>query len=170
MLPGGDHRFCVRHLYANYRDSGHKGFALKDKLWVAAAAYTEADFYKEIDELKNISEYAYNYLMNIDWGSWCRAWFNTSPKCDLLVNNLYECFNAYILNARDLPIISMLEMIRKKLMRRYQVKFYSIARNLNCRPSKNLTIWTPTIFADSPQCKSGKGLSLQISNMVKIAS
>jgi hypothetical protein len=38
------------------------------------------------------------------------------------VNNLCECFNAYILNARDLPIILMLEMIRKKLMKRYQAK------------------------------------------------
>jgi pectate lyase len=86
MLPGGDQRFCVRHLYTNYRDSGHHGLAMKDKLWVAAAVYTEANFYKEMDELKNISEYAYNYLMKIDQSSWSRTWFNTSPKCDLLVN------------------------------------------------------------------------------------
>ena len=66
VLPGGDRRFCVRHLYANYRDSGHRGLALKDKLWAAASAYTETDFFKEMDELKNISEYAYNYLMNVD--------------------------------------------------------------------------------------------------------
>jgi hypothetical protein len=112
----------VRHLYANYRDSGHLGLALKDKLWATAAAYTEANFFKEMDGLKNISEYAYNYLMEIDRSTWSRAWFNTSPKCDLLVNNLCECFNSYILNARDLPIISMLEMIRTKLMKRYQAK------------------------------------------------
>ena len=56
----------MRHLYANYEDSGHHGLALKDKLFAAATAYIEADFYKEMDELKNISEYAYNYLMKID--------------------------------------------------------------------------------------------------------
>ncbi|XP_059461824.1 uncharacterized protein LOC132190802 [Corylus avellana] len=122
VLPGGDHRFCVRHLYANYRDSGHRGLALKDKLWAAAVAYTEAEFHKEMDELKHISEDAYNYLSNVDPSLWSRAWFNTFPRCDLLVNNLCECFNAYILNARDLPIISMLEFIRKKLMKRYQTK------------------------------------------------
>ena len=60
--------------------------------------------------------------MKIDRSLWSRAWFNTFPKCDLLVKNLCECFNAYILNTRDLPIISMLEMIRKKLMKRYQAK------------------------------------------------
>ena len=32
VLPGGDDQFCVRHLYANYKDSGHRGLALKDKL------------------------------------------------------------------------------------------------------------------------------------------
>ncbi|XP_059435398.1 uncharacterized protein LOC132168430 [Corylus avellana] len=66
VLPGGDHRFCVRHLYANYRDSSHRGLALKDKLWAAAVAYTEAEFHKEMNELKHISEHAYNYLSNVD--------------------------------------------------------------------------------------------------------
>jgi hypothetical protein len=49
VLPGGDRRFCVRHLYANYRDSSNRGLALKDKLWDAAAAYTEAEFHKQMD-------------------------------------------------------------------------------------------------------------------------
>jgi hypothetical protein len=38
------------------------------------------------------------------------------------MNNLYECFNVYILNACDLLIIFVLEMIRKNLMKRYQTK------------------------------------------------
>jgi zinc finger SWIM domain-containing protein 3 len=33
-----------------------------------------------------------------------------------------ECFNSYILKACDIPILTMLEMIWKKLMRMYQVK------------------------------------------------
>jgi hypothetical protein len=122
VLPRGDHQFCVRHLYANYKDSGHHDLALKDKLWVVVAAYTEVEFHKQMDELNLISNDAYNYLMKIDQSLWSRAWFNTSPKCDLLVNNLCECFNAYILKARDLPIISVLEFIRKKLMKKYQAK------------------------------------------------
>jgi hypothetical protein len=122
VAPGAEHRICVRHLYANYRDSGHRGLALKDKLWGAAAAYTEADFLREMDELKGISPDAYDYLSKIDPSTWSRAWFSTFPKCDLIVNNLSECFNAWILKSRDLPIISMMEMLRKKLMKRYQKK------------------------------------------------
>jgi hypothetical protein len=29
---GVEHRICTRHLLANYRDVGHCGLALKDKL------------------------------------------------------------------------------------------------------------------------------------------
>lgn len=122
VIPSADHRFCVRHLYANYRDAGHRGMALKDKLWAAAAAYTEADFNKSMEEIKAISPDAHEYLSKVDPSAWSRAWFNEGPKCDLLVNNLCECFNAYILKARDQPIITMLEMIRKMLMKRYQAK------------------------------------------------
>lgn len=45
--PKVNHRFCAIHLYANYRDNGYRGMALNEKLWDAAAAYTEADFHKE---------------------------------------------------------------------------------------------------------------------------
>jgi hypothetical protein len=122
VVPGAEHRICVRHLYANYRVSRHRGLALKDKLWSTAAAYTEADILREMDELKGISPDAYDYLLKIDPSTWSRAWFSTFPKCDLIVNNLSECFNAWILKSRDLPIISMMEMLRKKLMKRYQKK------------------------------------------------
>ncbi|GKA41436.1 reverse transcriptase domain-containing protein [Tanacetum coccineum] len=39
-------------------------------------------------------------------------------KSDILLNNLCECFNGKILDARDAPIITALEYIREYLMRR----------------------------------------------------
>jgi hypothetical protein len=38
------------------------------------------------------------------------------------MNNLCEYFNSYIIKAREKPIIIILEMIKKKLMKRYQKK------------------------------------------------
>lgn len=52
------------------------------------------------------------------YASWTKSLFTTSSKCDLLLNNLYECFNRYILDARDKGSIIMLEMIWVKLVRR----------------------------------------------------
>jgi hypothetical protein len=40
----------------------------------------------------------------------------------MLLNNLCECINKYILDARDKPILTLLEMIRTKLIQRLQVK------------------------------------------------
>ncbi|KAI8568205.1 hypothetical protein RHMOL_Rhmol02G0179700 [Rhododendron molle] len=53
---------------------------------------------------------------------WCRSHFSPRSKCDYLVNNLNGSFNNYILEARDKPIISMLEWIRRKVMNRFQIK------------------------------------------------
>ena len=118
-----DHRICVRHLYTNFWDlEGHKGLALKEKLWVAVTAYTKHECIAHMEELKKHNEAAYNYLVKIDPSGWSRAYFNEYLSCDLLVNNICECFNSYIIKARDKPILTMLEMIRKKLLRRYQAK------------------------------------------------
>jgi hypothetical protein len=81
-----------------------------------------------MEELKGIRSDAYNYLSKIDPSTWSRAWFSTFPKCDLIVNNLSECFNAWIVKQRDLPIISLMEMLRKKLMKRYQKKREAIIK------------------------------------------
>jgi hypothetical protein len=102
--------------------------ALKEQLWAAASSYTKYEFNDHMAVLKKMNECAYDFLNEVDPSTWCRAWFSDYPKCDLLVNNICECFNSYILKAREKPILSMLEMIRKKLMRRYQAKREGIAK------------------------------------------
>jgi hypothetical protein len=75
-----------------------------------------------MEGLKNMNKYAYEFLTEVDPSPWSRAWFSDYPKCDMLVNNICECFNSYILKACEKPILTMLEMIRKKLKKRYQAK------------------------------------------------
>ena len=123
-----DHRACVRHIYANFRDSGHRGKALKDKLWGATSSYTEFEFDAHMAELKKLSPPAYEYLSKIPVTTWSRSKFTKNLKSDLIVNNLSECFNSYILDARDKPILTILDTIRRKLMRRFQVNRASIAK------------------------------------------
>jgi hypothetical protein len=113
VMPMSDHRIYVGHLYANFRDKGFRGVPLKELLWKAALSYTELDFRFQIEEIKKVSPDAFDYLGKIDPSGWSRAWFNDYPKCDLLVNNICECFNSYILKACNKPILTMLEMIRK---------------------------------------------------------
>jgi len=51
---------------------------------------------------------------------WSKSHFSEDVKCDTLVNNICECFNSMILDARDKPIITLLEKIRYMLMTRMQ--------------------------------------------------
>jgi hypothetical protein len=43
-MPGLEHRFCVRHLHANFKSKGYKSKAFKDALWGAAQAANVLNF------------------------------------------------------------------------------------------------------------------------------
>lgn len=65
---------------------------------------------------------AYAWLEEKPPNEWCRAFFNDFVKCDVLTNNSCEVFNRWILEARELPILSMLEHIACKIGNRYYNK------------------------------------------------
>ena len=69
-----------------------------------------------MDEMKALNEDAYNWLGEMSPNTWVRAFFIEFPKCDILLNNCCEVFNKYILEARELPILSMMEKIKGKLV------------------------------------------------------
>ncbi|XP_031112077.1 uncharacterized protein LOC116016053 [Ipomoea triloba] len=49
--------------------------------------------------------------------------FSSTAKCDMLVNNICESFNAMILDARDSTLIHFLEIVRKHVICALWVKF-----------------------------------------------
>jgi len=97
VLPTAPHRIYLRHLYANVRSDGHKGLVLKDKLWKVASTYNIHGFDREMAVMKMLSPAAHAYLEKIDPHTLARAYFDIGPKCDLVMNNLYECLNLYII-------------------------------------------------------------------------
>ncbi|KAL4388868.1 hypothetical protein GQ457_09G012750 [Hibiscus cannabinus] len=102
LFPDSEQRNCVRHIYTNFKTKEtNRGKTLKDVLWKAARSTYVTQFTTSMNEMKAISKDAH------DWS-----------KCDMLLNNLSECFNKIILEARDKPILTMLEIIRTKMMRR----------------------------------------------------
>ncbi|XP_012852596.1 PREDICTED: uncharacterized protein LOC105972205 [Erythranthe guttata] len=63
LLPHYEHRFCVRHMYNNFKQK-HKGLQLKDCLWKAASTTRVVDFNREMEKLKACDRAAY------DWGDY----------------------------------------------------------------------------------------------------
>ncbi|XP_031130170.1 uncharacterized protein LOC116031942 [Ipomoea triloba] len=118
VLPYATHRFCVRHLHGNMKLAGFVGKALKDGLWAAAKATTVNSFNDAMGEIKNMDVEAYKWLAERHPSEWSRSHFTPFSKSDALVNNISESFNAMILDAREQPLISCLESIRKLLMKK----------------------------------------------------
>ncbi|RVW19595.1 hypothetical protein CK203_116607 [Vitis vinifera] len=121
LMPNAEHRFCVRHLHANFKKD-FPGKVLKDAMWSAARATTKNYFDFHMDELKKLDVKAYEWLVKLDVRTWSRHAFNPRSKSDTLVNNIAESFNAWILEARDKPVLTMMEIIRVMLMQRLQTK------------------------------------------------
>ncbi|KAL9680483.1 hypothetical protein QQ045_018362 [Rhodiola kirilowii] len=122
LTPGSEHRLCVRHLYANFSKI-YKGKELKDAMWSCARASTLNQHKEAMEFLKELDKDAFAYLEKLDKTTWCRHAFKYYALSDSLCSNISECFNAFIKTARDQPIISCLETIRKLLMRRFNEKF-----------------------------------------------
>lgn len=95
------------------------GTLIRDLMMGAAkATYFEA-WEEKMLQLKEADERAYNWLSAVPTKQWCKHAFPFSSKCDVLMNNLSESFNATILMQRDKPIITMFEWIRTYLMGRF---------------------------------------------------
>ncbi|XP_031120939.1 uncharacterized protein LOC116024179 [Ipomoea triloba] len=120
LFHGVEHRFCVRHMHANFVKDGFTGNVLKQKMWAVCKATTEAEFKRNMEELKLENEKAPEWLAARDPKHYCRAFFSTFPKTDMLLNNLCESWNGTILSLRDKPLLTMCDKIRLYLMGRMQ--------------------------------------------------
>ncbi|KAL0429259.1 UNVERIFIED_CONTAM: hypothetical protein Sradi_0551900 [Sesamum radiatum] len=120
VFPNSAHRSCVRHLHNNFKTAGYRGLAFKNILWKAARASTVGEFKMRMEEMKKLDQGAFDWFNDKPPQEWSKSHFNEIPKCDMLLNNCCESFNANIMDARDKPILTMLEWIREYLMKRLQ--------------------------------------------------
>ncbi|KAL4334052.1 hypothetical protein GQ457_07G008780 [Hibiscus cannabinus] len=119
LFPNSEQRNCIRHIYINFkRKETNRGKASKDVLWKAARSTYVTQFTTAMNEMKAISKDAHDWFVDKAPSMWSKSHFSTRSKCDMLLNKLSECFNKIIVEARDKPILTMLEIIRTKMIRR----------------------------------------------------
>lgn len=121
IFPDAEQRFCARHMYQNF-NAVHKGETLKNDLWSCARASNIPRWNKALAKLEEDSPEAYKWIEEQPPNQWCRAFFSEFPKCDMLLNNNCEVFNKYILDAREMPVLTMFEKIRCQIMNRLYTK------------------------------------------------
>jgi hypothetical protein len=122
VFPNCPQRFCLRHIYANFQTAGFRGEDLKMCMDNAAYAYTKDGFDKAMEEMKKQCELAWTWLIKIPVNTWARWAMDTNCCTDLVVNNLSEVFNKFILDVRNKPVVTMLVGIYDKHMVRFDGK------------------------------------------------
>nr|GLL49535.1 uncharacterized protein LOC109174707 [Ipomoea trifida] len=120
QLSGVEHRFCVRHMHANFVKDGFPGQLLKHKLWAICRATTIPEYLTKMEELRKLNPKAADWVSAREPHHYCRAFFSSFPNCDILLNNLCESWNSSILQFRENGIMTMCENIRVYLMVRMQ--------------------------------------------------
>ncbi|KAG8503190.1 hypothetical protein CXB51_001038 [Gossypium anomalum] len=119
LFPNAKARNCAGHLYNNFKNiKGFRGQVMHLTYWKAAKATFPRQFEEGMSEMRSLSESTEAWLRDKDPRTWSKAHFSTRCKSDLLLNNNSECFNKIILKARDKLILTMLEIIRRKVMTR----------------------------------------------------
>jgi len=92
--------------------------------YIAANAYAPFVHEKAMEKISEKDPGAYHWLRdNEKLELWARFKFDTNLKCDDNTNNFVESFNHAIVKFRGLPILTMLEEIRKLIGSRFVKRF-----------------------------------------------
>jgi len=115
VFPESHHRFCAKHVEANWCKTWRSEELQKVFWWCSWTTYEE-DFKDKLNMIGSLDKTAAEDLLKYPPNAWCRAYFDTVCKNYEVVNNFTESVNKWILEARGKPIIKMLEEIRTKIM------------------------------------------------------
>ncbi|KAI3838806.1 hypothetical protein MKW92_020224 [Papaver armeniacum] len=113
-FPTAFHGFCMSHLSDSFRKVFNNTI-LVNLLWEAAWAPTAVEFEGKVLEIGEISQDAAKWIQKSSPQFWATAYFGGS-RFGHLTANIVESLNSWILEASGLPIIQMMECIRRKLM------------------------------------------------------
>lgn len=128
VCPKANHRWCVRHIEANW-SKNYRSAELKKLLWWCAWSTYEEEFKDQLTKMGELNKKAAKALVSYPPEKWCRAYFDTKCKNFMIDNNFTESFNSWIVEARQKPIIKMLEEIRVKVRKSCFFKFNIVDMN-----------------------------------------
>ncbi|KAL5779583.1 hypothetical protein ACOSQ2_010320 [Xanthoceras sorbifolium] len=117
----------VVHIVANFRAT-FKNLNMTEKLWAASRVGYAAGFKEVMESIKDDSVKAYDYLMKAGPDKWARHIFDPRIKSDHNTNNMSECFNSWIKDNRDKPILTLMESLRRKVMVGFHEKWEEVEK------------------------------------------
>lgn len=114
VFPQAEQRECFRHLMQNFAKRYHgETFG---HMYPAARAYRREIFEKHMTPIITAAPDVWQWLTQFHSLKWMRCAFNTEIKCDYITNNLAECFNNWIRDFKDLPVVDLADKMREMIM------------------------------------------------------
>ncbi|XP_048626905.1 uncharacterized protein LOC106349583 [Brassica napus] len=127
--PEAKHCACILHLKRNiktYSKDKNLGFLVAK----AGRAYRLADFYKIFNEIKHVNASCAYYLIGIGFEHWAHSHF-PGRRYNIMTSNIAESWNAVLREAREYPMLALVEFIRAKLMSWFSTRGSTISASLD---------------------------------------
>ncbi|XP_070005413.1 uncharacterized protein [Nicotiana sylvestris] len=134
VYPKSHHEICIYHLEQNLKRRKVKSEVIK-LFQTAARVYKHKEFNHYMSDIAKVDKKTYDYLMEEPPERWAHS---CSPRrrYDMLTTNIVESMNSFLLEARVLPILRMMDFIQVKL----QCWFYE-RRNEAERTFYDVSCW-----------------------------
>nr|XP_009796394.1 PREDICTED: uncharacterized protein LOC104242979 [Nicotiana sylvestris] len=115
VYPEVPHYICMFHLWQNIKRTFKKQHKqLKDIFFVLARAYTIEKFEYHMTEMCKIDPRVQPYLFEIGYERWSRA-YSKVKRSMVMTSNIAESINAANKDARELPVMRLLEYMTNLL-------------------------------------------------------
>ncbi|RVW28678.1 hypothetical protein CK203_081360 [Vitis vinifera] len=133
VFPHARHGVCTYHVGQNLKTK-FKNPAIH-KLFHDAAMLIVSEFNFIFGQLEMIDPRAARYLMDIGVDRWARS-YSTGKRYNIMTTGIVESLNAVLKNARDLPVLQLVEELRNLLQ-----KWFVTRQQQAMSMSTELTMW-----------------------------
>ncbi|KAK2658894.1 hypothetical protein Ddye_005427 [Dipteronia dyeriana] len=115
VFPNATHLICCSQFFENVKKRFHRNdvAAIMDK---AARSYTELKYNRHMEELSNLHQNTFNYVIEAGPHKWSRV-HCLKIRYRVMTTNVTECINSCLKFARQLPMLTLAEFIRNMLQR-----------------------------------------------------
>ncbi|KAK2653356.1 hypothetical protein Ddye_013212 [Dipteronia dyeriana] len=115
VFPDATHMICCWNFSENVKKRFHRKdvVAIMDK---AARSYTELKYNRHLEEIRNLYQNAFNYVIEAGPHKWSRV-HCPERKYRVMTTNIAECINSCLKFPQQLPMLTLAEFIRNMLQR-----------------------------------------------------
>ncbi|KAL5577592.1 hypothetical protein UlMin_019291 [Ulmus minor] len=111
VYPKAHHGICMHHLKENLIKR-YMVVGLHDLFFKAARAYRHSEFEKYMSEMSSLNPKIKDYLLEIGPGRWARCLY-PRRRYNIQTSNIAESINSAVKEAREHPILKLLDELRK---------------------------------------------------------